>query len=98
MTEDIEDEIRTLANRLQKLLQNYLLEDPECAEPFMLQAKKIRQSINRYGYLVEWRAALNPETFEMKVAVDVYRPKDNMTAEEAKIYDEWFMRVNKTES
>lgn len=98
MAEDIEGEIITLANRLQQLLEEHLLEDPEIAEPFIIEAKNIIRNINRYGYLVEWRASLNPETLALEVIVDVKRPKDNMTPEDAKIYDEWFMEVNKIES
>lgn len=42
MAEDIESEVKALADRLQQLLQEYLLKTPEIAEPFMLEAKNIR--------------------------------------------------------
>ena len=70
-----------------------MLEDSKIAEPFIAEAKNIKRTINRYGYLVKWRTSLNRKTLALEVIVNAYPPKENMTPEEEKIYDEWFMKV-----
>ena len=94
MLEKVEDEIRALAVQLQEILEKNLLKDPKIAHDKMIEARNIRSKITQYGYLVDWKANLNSETFELEVTVDIFKPKENMAPEEQEIYDRWFLSVN----
>jgi pantoate kinase len=88
-----EERVRELALELQKVLRENLLKDPEEAQSFMEQAREIRREIGMMGYLVEWRAKLDPESLRLSVVVSVFKPKENLSPELQKIYDEWFTRT-----
>jgi len=95
MSEVKEEEIKELAVELQGLLENHLLEDPASAHPYIVRALEIKKIITQYGYLVTWQASLNPETFELDVTVNVYKPKADMSAENQALYDKWFLEANR---
>jgi len=95
MQDDKEGEIMTLAKRIQWLLEKYLLETPAIANVYMEEVAKIRTTITGYGYLVQWSAALDTQLGRVKVEVQLFKPKPNMTPEEQQLYDTWFLEANK---
>lgn len=94
MPESIDEKLTELTQKLQGLLQDHLLEDSDRAHPYIVQAADIRKFITQCGYLVKYRADLNPGTLALDVIVTVYKPKADMTAEEQALYDKWFFEAN----
>ena len=92
------ERVKQLGAELQKILEENLLKDPSLADKAMARARAIREEIQQMGIMVTWKASLdsrNPEKLE--VIVTLWGPKENMTEEEKRIYDEWFAKVNKIE-
>lgn len=87
----IEDEIEALGKELKKLLEEHLPEDPQIARPHMLRVGEIKRTIEAYGYPVRWKADLDPETYKLRIDVEIFQPKSYMTDEQAKLYDKWFL-------
>lgn len=86
------EQIIEMARELKELLENHLLENPEKAAPFIDRARQIRQDIESWGLMIGWKTFLNPETLELSIEIDILEPKDNMTPDEQKLYDEWFLK------
>src|SRR3989344_2303362 len=86
------EQVAKMSEELKELLENHMLENPETAGPFIKRAQQIKQCIESMGLLVEWKANLNPETFQLLIEVNILKPKDNMSLEEQKIYDEWLFK------
>ena len=55
------------------------------------EVKRMRQEIKSMGYLVRGEATINPETFELKIEIKIFKPKENLPPDLAKIYDDWLM-------
>lgn len=96
MKEEIKKRMRRLAVELKNLLEENLPKDPNLTDEATARARQIREEIQSMGLLATWKANLDPENPEkVKVDVTLWMPKENMTPEDQKIYDEWFARVNK---
>lgn len=95
---EVTERIKQQALQLQKLLQENILKDPELAKSGLEEAAKIRDEIQSMGFLVTWESGLqfddsgNPKC---EVVVKVWKPKENLSPEDQKIYDEWFAKINK---
>ena len=86
---------KQLAAELQKILKENLLKDPSLTNVAMARARAIREEIQQMGIMVTWKASLDSrDPKKIEVIVTLWGPKENMTEEERKIYDEWFLRVN----
>lgn len=95
MFNDKEDKIKALATRMGMLLQKHLLEEAPSAEIYMTEVQEIRKAILQYGYHVQWNSEWNPTTHGLQVEVRVLKPKEIMNAEEAALYDKWFLEANR---
>lgn len=96
MKKEVKERMRRLAVELQKLLEENLPKDPSLTGEAMARVREIREEIQSMGLLATWKASLDPENPErVKVDVTLWTPKENMSPEDQKIYDEWFTRVNK---
>lgn len=94
MHEDVGQRIMKLGERIQYLLETYWLEASEIASPFMQEVAEIRKEIASYGYLVQWNGSLSPETGEFAVVVEIFKPRQNLSPDLQKLYDEWFLKAN----
>ncbi|OGY63752.1 MAG: hypothetical protein A3I24_02255 [Candidatus Harrisonbacteria bacterium RIFCSPLOWO2_02_FULL_41_13b] len=96
MADQSQEEIVTkLAEELKQLLQENLLKDPKIAGPGIERARELRDTIQSFGFLVTTEYILNPEKLEtLRVNVTLWKPNENMTPEEQKMYDKWFTEVN----
>ena len=83
------EHVTGLAEELRDLLQKYFPEDHMIAAPHMERAKLIRAEIESLGFMVTWRADLDPQTFDLSVVVDLHRPKSWLATDDQKMYDEW---------
>lgn len=55
------------------------------------EVKKMRQEIEAMGYLVRTESAVDTKTLEPKIEVKIFKPKENLPPDLAKIYDDWLM-------
>lgn len=63
-------------------------------EKEMGRAQSFRKAIESYGFPVIITAILDPQNpAKVKVSVEVFEPKSNMTEEERKIYNDWFIKA-----
>lgn len=86
--------IAILAQELKRILEENFGKDPKLVEKELERARSFRQAIESYGFLVIVTSVLNPETLKIEVLVEVLEPKQNMTPEERKIYNDWFAKAN----
>ena len=86
------EQVAEMTQELKELLENHLLENPEIAAPFVDRALQIRQELESMGLLVRWKASMDPQTLKLCVEIDILKPRDNMTAEQQKLYDEWLLK------
>lgn len=87
-----EIDIMEAAHKLEKIYEDYLLEDPEIAAPFMAEAREIIRSIEIQGYLVQKFfsiSSLYPGKADVEIVV--LKPKPNLPSDLQKIYDEWLL-------
>lgn len=84
-----------LAKELKKLLQENLLKNPVVTGPAMKQARKLRSTIQSFGFLVTTEYILDPDDLTtLEVNITLWKPKENMSPEEQKTYDVWFAKMN----
>lgn len=90
--------VTSRAQRIKYLLETYLPMDPEIAGPYMEEVRKIHEELEsmELPVVVERKIKINQATLEVVVDVDVtvLKPKENMSPEDAKIYDEWLLKRN----
>ena len=89
---EIEERIRNLARELREILQTCIAHPPHLVNTQMRKAGEIEREIESYGYPVKWEVTLdenNPE--EINVVVTVWQVKENLSPEDQKIYDAWFL-------
>lgn len=86
------DEIFSKAEKIRDLLEKALPQSQEIAAPKIDEARRIRDELESMGFVVSWKATLNPQTLVCEVEVKLTRPKENMSPEEAKLYDAWLMK------
>lgn len=60
-----------------------------CACPH--EVKKLRQEIEAMGYYVITEGIVDPKTLEPRIGVKIFKPKDDLPPDLAKIYDDWLM-------
>lgn len=93
--QSLEENVIKLAKELKQLLQENLLKNPDVAGPAIIRARELRSTIQSFGFLVTTEYILNPSNLEtLEINVTLWKPKENMSLEEQKIYDEWFAKVN----
>ena len=68
----------------------YVCGSSPCEHP--QEVKKMRQEIEATGYLVRTECAVDTKTLEPRIDVKVFKPKENLPPDLAKIYDEWLMK------
>lgn len=86
--------IKILAQGIKQILQESLTKDPKLMEKEIERAQSFRKLIESYGFPVIITAVMDPQDpTKVKVSVEVFQPKPNMTPEEQKIYDDWFTKT-----
>lgn len=91
---EIAEHIKKLADELQQLIQQYVLQDPELVEDKMLRSSEIIKEIQSLGFVVNWEVNINPSELELAdVTIRILKPKDNLSPEDQEKYDEWFLSV-----
>lgn len=90
----IEAKLIALADELKHLIADNFLLPPK--DSVHKRKDEIMAEVHQYGWEITWIIGLNLANLaKLEVEVLLLKPKDNMTPEEQKIYDEWFNRVNK---
>lgn len=84
--------ITALAERLKALLEEYLAEDAAAAAPHMEEARRVKEEIEKMGFVVTWNATQNFDTGKCVVEIKLWEPKKEMTPENALAFDEWFLK------
>lgn len=86
-----EERISYLANKIKEIRERcfFVCGPTPCDCP--KEVKRMRQEIEAMGYLVIGEATINPETSEPKIKIRIFKPKDNLPSDLAKIYDDWLM-------
>ena len=87
-----DEEIFAKAQKIKDILEEYFPQDPAVAAPKINEALGIKRELETMGFLVQWQAALNAETLVCEVEVRVYKPKENMSPEDAALYDAWLIK------
>lgn len=86
--------IKILAQGIKQMLEENLVKDPKLVEKEMERARSFRKLIESYGFPVIITSIVDPkDPTKVKVSVEVFEPKANMTPEEQKIYDNWFTQA-----
>lgn len=86
--------IKILAEGLRQILEENLGKDPKLVEKEMRRAQSFRKTIESYGFPVIVTSIMDPKNpKKIKVSVEVFEPKANMTPEERKIYNDWFAKT-----
>lgn len=99
MHENVEETIIALMEEMRELLEKYSLLDHSIAGPKMERVSEIKKEINRYGWHVESKVSIADfQTLKAEVEVILYKPKGNLSPEDARLYDEWFLKANKSEN
>lgn len=87
---------QTLANEMQRLLEENLARDPSTeTSAAMARVREIRTELMRMGFLVTWTCNCDLRYFQTpSVEVTLWEPKPDLSPEDQKIYDEWFRKMN----
>lgn len=93
-----DDEVLGKAETIKNLLQEALPQDPQSAAKKIDMARSLKRELEKMGFLVRWKATLNPQTLACLVEVKVFKPKENMTPEEGRLYDEWLLKHAEAET
>lgn len=93
-----DEEVLEKAETIKGLLQEALSQDPQSAAQKIDTARSLKRELEKMGFLVQWKATLNPQTLVCAVTVKVFKPKKNMTPEEGRLYDEWLLKHAKAET
>ena len=84
-----------LANEIQMILEENLpKKDHQHTDEAAACVRHLAKQINKEGCMIRWEAALDPVTLETQVNVEIWQPRDDMSEEHQRLYDEWFERVN----
>ena len=87
-----DEEIAGWIQRMKELLEEWLPKDPNIAAPKLEEAYQIRKTLEQMGWIVDWKAKVDPETLKCSIELSVFKPKEDMAPEEAARYDEWFLK------
>ena len=87
-----DDEILAMVQKIKELLEENLLDDTAVAEPKIEEALSIKKDLEAMGFLVRYKATVNHAALTCEVEVRLFRPKENMSPENAALYDVWLMR------
>jgi len=89
------EKAKELAKELKRLLEENLPKHPSLTHEAMTRVRAIQEEIQQMGIKVTWESTINTKTLTVKVDVTLWKPKKDMSPKSQKIYDEWFMKVNK---
>lgn len=87
-----DNEILAMVHKIKELLEENLLKDTAVAGPKIKEALSIRKHLEAMGFMVRYKATLNHTTLTCEVEVRLFRPKENMSPENAALYDAWLMQ------
>lgn len=83
-----------LANEIQMILEENLPKDHQHTDETAACVRYLAKQIQKEGCMARWDATLDPETLEIKVNVEIFQPRDDMSEEHQKLYDDWYEKVN----
>ena len=91
---ELGQKVLSLAHELQTIVEENFLKDPQLTDKAIMRAREIRDEIQGFGLAITFTAKLNLRNLKFEAKVEIWQPKDDMTVEQAALYDEWFTRVN----
>lgn len=97
MENELKERAKRLAEELTELLKENLPKNPNLTIRAMARVKAIQEEIRQMGIRVTWKTTMDSKTLVPEVEVTLWEPRKDLSPDEQKIYDRWFMGVNKIE-
>ncbi|OGD24716.1 hypothetical protein A2819_01200 [Candidatus Azambacteria bacterium RIFCSPHIGHO2_01_FULL_40_24] len=83
-----------LANELQKVLSDCVMGYSIATDEPIERALRLKREITMMGALTKCQYILNVESGQIDTIVTIYKVKENLSSEDQKIYDDWFVKIN----
>lgn len=89
-----DERLLQLANELQKVLSDYMSGYSIATDEQIKKVLELKREITTMGVLAQCQYNMNAESGEVETVVTLYKVKENLSPEDQKIYDDWFVKVN----
>ena len=92
--ESFNERLAQLAKELHAILSDCVSSDSLATKEQAEEVLRLKREITALGVLIEYGYEISIESGQIETIVTIYKVKENLTPEDQKIYDDWFMKIN----
>ena len=89
-----DERLARLAKELQKVLSDCVSGNSVATDEQVEKTLKLKREITMMGVLVKCEYILDVKNERVSAVMTLYKVKENLSPEDRKIYDDWFMEIN----